>query len=105
MELIELAAKPRFVINVLLHCFGGNRQNSSSHLHHLRLVLIVQSSIGIIRYVLHIVLGVLFVKINLEGQDDHGDGQADQGGNKDPAQGAQSDAFGVVQGWAKATQG
>ena len=102
MELIELAAKPRFVINVLLHCFGGNRQNSSSH---LNFALIVQSSIGIIRYVLHIVFGVLFVKINLEGQDDHSDGQADQGGNKDPAQGPQSDAFGVVQGWAKATQG
>ena len=45
------------------------------------------------------------MEIYLKGQDDHGDGQADQGGNEDPAQGAQSDTFGIVQCWAEATQG
>ncbi len=48
---------------------------------------------------------LLPVEVDLEGEDDHGDAEPDQGGDEDASERGQRDALGVVQGGAEAAQG
>lgn len=74
-------------------------QDPAAHLHHgLVLAVVAAITIGSGNVLNHVALFllVLLIKVDLEGEDDHGDAQADQGRDEDPAQRSQGDALRVV---------